>query len=338
MNVIDNAKILSFYKEAKECLKGKIPIPRMVSVWISQICNLRCTYCLFAEQNKKNHKFMEKDKFFKFIREISALEIESLEMSGGGESTLHPQFYDFGEYALSKGLKVGLFTNGLIPLDYNKIKNFSYIRFSLDAISNDDYNYIKNPLNKNNFDKVILNIKKLIKEKKNNERPRIGIKFLISFINYSKIENMISLARNIGANYVQFKSIHNSDIVPTSRQKTIANKIIKLNKLKVVNKKFFIIGNLEKDNNIIKCFLSPIHSVMDVKGNLYICCYFNGRDLCIGNVFREGFRNVWGSKRHQRLIKKININECNKFDCRWTKYNQFMYDIIKKDVIDISFI
>ena len=63
-------KILSFYSEAKKLLKGNITVPRMVSVWLSQVCNLRCSHCLFTDYNKEVNKFIDTDKFKDFISEI----------------------------------------------------------------------------------------------------------------------------------------------------------------------------------------------------------------------------------------------------------------------------
>ena len=84
--------------------------------------------------------------------------------------------------------------------------------------------------------------------------------------------------------------------------------------------------------------MSPIHAVIDSNGNIYVCCFFQNQDLKIGNIFENRFLDVWGSERHKKLIEGIDINECNRVDCRWAFYNNWMKSVIDDDFLDISFI
>jgi organic radical activating enzyme len=93
----------------------------MANLSITNVCNKRCVYC-FA-----NDTLAEFGKTFidvnTYERALDYLERSGLKQARllGGEPTLHPDFINFVEKALNRGLDIMLFTNGLIS---NKILDF----------------------------------------------------------------------------------------------------------------------------------------------------------------------------------------------------------------------
>jgi len=39
-------KILSYYQDAKKLIKGGMILPRMISIWLTTNCNLKCGFCI----------------------------------------------------------------------------------------------------------------------------------------------------------------------------------------------------------------------------------------------------------------------------------------------------
>jgi hypothetical protein len=80
--------------------------------------------------------------------------------------------------------------------------------------------------------------------------------------------------------------------------------------------------------------------MIDAYGDVYICCYYQYRKEShkIGNVIKNSFYEVWFSDEHLEKIGEINPKECNKYDCRFHRYNSFMNDIFKDDKLHINFI
>lgn len=325
-------KIFSFYNEAKKLYNNQMILPRFVSMWLTTTCQYNCSYCYFSSENKER-KFANTEKAKKFIKQIAKLGIESIEYSGGGEPTLHPDFYEIAKFAYDNGLKVGLLTNGF-KLDYNKMKFFSYIRIGVDASDSETYKKLKNT-NDGQFESLIEKINTFLCLRDNNIRPRIGLKFMINKDNCNEIKNMIIFAKNMKVDYCHFKSTHTDDNKLSDFELKHANNIIEAFKNTYQQ---FIYGGLIKNDAHVKCFMSPIHTVITPDGNALVCCYFTNKDRIIGNVFENDFTKIWFSKRHDNIINSINISECDKIDCRWNYYNKEMTAIIKDEKYDMSFI
>lgn len=335
MNPLSSNKILSFYHEAKQILNGDIPFPRMVSCWLTTLCNYNCPYCLFKEENKTERVVVNADAFMKFIDNIAALGVKSLEFSGGGEPTLHPKFLDITQHGHKAGLKLGLITNGTNLL-YETLKDFRYVRIGLDASNSETYNLIKKPPINTAFDIVLKKISKLIEARGNNNRPRIGIKFIINTLNYEDIPNMVYLGERLNVDYIQFKGEHNGPNVLNDKQRDLCEEILDDMRLVAHGNKPDILGSVRPQRISVKCFLSPIHAVINPKGDVLVCCYFTNK--IIGNAFKEPFEKFWGSKEHKKILQGLTINACKKWDCRFFGYNKKMKEVIDGDVIDINFI
>ena len=338
---IEQYKILSFYQDAKKLLKGEMIIPRFVSVWLSGHCNLKCSGCWWMRGHESDKTMMDLDKFKSMIDEISLLGVESAEMSGGGESTLHPDFLEMCMYAKSKGMSVGVLTNGtVLSAEYLKamecpIDTFSYIRVSLDAATSEIYKSIKRS---DLWNRVTENITSLIEMRDDNKRPRIGTKFLLNSVNLTEIERMIIVAESIGVDYVHFKAEHSSENTLDDKQARYADTLIRMLKKKHT---IPIYGKVQKSKCDLKCFMSPVHAVIDHLGNVYVCCFFSNDDGLIGNIFDRSFMDVWFSGKHKEVIDNITQDMCEQESgggCRWFGYNDTMHKVIEEHEGDLEFI
>lgn len=325
-------KILSFYQDAKKLIKGEMVIPRFISLWLTTSCDLSCSYCFFNDKNKEK-KFADTNKVKKFIDEIVDLGVESLELSGGGEPTIHPDCFDIIEYAHKKGLKVGLLTNGF-KFDFERMLLLSYVRFGIDSITPKQFNYIKGGTN-NRFDILLYNIRKLLSLRKDVEFPHIGMKFMVNQQNFTCIDGMVSLSFSTGVDYCHFKGTH------SDKNKLTDLQILGVN-LNIAKKKEtypdFVFGSVLKCNAKTKCFMAPIHAVVTPFGDVLNCCYFYSSDKVIGNAFNSNFEDIWFSEHHRNVLNSTQISDCNKVDCRFSYYNNEMKEVLEQNKYDISFI
>lgn len=99
-------------------LRNGIGRPQSLQVALTNRCNLACIFCSVAERELKQE--WDYEELMQAIDFFIAVGIKTIEFSGGGEPTLHSDFWGFVFYARHKGLKIGLITNGL------RLKNFSY--------------------------------------------------------------------------------------------------------------------------------------------------------------------------------------------------------------------
>ena len=316
-------KILSFYEDAKKLVKGELVIPRMVSVWLSHCCNLGCRYCLYSEINAAK-TLIDTKKFYRLIDELSSLGIEGLEFSGGGEPTVHKECFKFAKYARSKGLRVGMFTNGRI-VDTSKVKYFDFVRIGLDATNPKDYAKVKNT-KKGVFNDVLDNVQRYLENKTKEKLPRVGLKLVVTEDNWSRMGDFVRLGMKQGVDYVHFRKIVKSRGYKEKKVEVEMGRLYRWLKGKSSN---FVYGSFEFELLKKACFMAPIHAVITADGSLLNCCYFNKKKYIIGNVLDSGFKKICFSDRHKEVLSSIKINDCNIHTCRWRRYNNLYRDIIK---------
>ena len=173
-----------WYRRGKELDSGKIPLS--VTCELVSTCNLACSMCYTITEKFQNSvigsKRMLPWKTVKsIIDECAELKVPSMLFSWRGESTLYRQkddngkiirFSDVLKYARKKGiLEVASLTHGQLlegKLAEEVVKaQPNWINFSIDGMF-ETYNDIRTPVSKrgtnyNAFEKVINNIKNLVK-------------------------------------------------------------------------------------------------------------------------------------------------------------------------------
>lgn len=94
-------------------LFGHIEVPlKRVHIELTNVCDFNCVFCPKSEM-KRPYGHMETSLAKSIIDELAANGIcEKITFHVMGEPTLHPDFFDILAHAESRGIKVGLTTNG----------------------------------------------------------------------------------------------------------------------------------------------------------------------------------------------------------------------------------
>jgi organic radical activating enzyme len=135
--------------------KGMI-VPWVMQLEPTNVCNANCTFCR-RDQQGDSRGYMDFE-LFKEIIDATPF-ITQVHTQGYGEPLLHPRIADMVEYARKAGKRVIFYTNGA-PLN-NELAmqlleaDLSQIRFSVDAITADEYEKQRPPLK---FERVLKNI------------------------------------------------------------------------------------------------------------------------------------------------------------------------------------
>ncbi len=321
-------KILTFYKEVEMLREGRFPRPRMLTLFPSYFCNQDCNGCLFSWMNKKNPKKMISEEILKIISEALDFGIKAINISGGGEPTLVQGLDKAIVFAGSNGMDVRLLTNGK-ELDKQLItvliSHAKIVRISLDASNKELYRINRRA---DDFDRVTKNVKALCEEKSRHDSDLIiGIKYLVDKFNKEDLPRAVGFAKSLGVDYVEVKAKRAFGPVLTPVEEVEVEA-----RLEELRKLFpnFVKGSVIKSHLNVPCILTPIHTVVDAYGDVYLCCYFMNRkaDHCIGNVFKESLHDFWGSERHREAIERIDRKKCNVFDCRFHKYNNVISEVL----------
>ncbi len=110
---------------------------RPVVVWNSTLqCNLHCVHCYMAARERPDPKELDIRAAFQVVDQLAAYRIPVLLLSGG-EPLARPDALNIVTYAVTKGLRVGLSTNGtlLTPLAVQQLKQsgVTYVGVSIDG-------------------------------------------------------------------------------------------------------------------------------------------------------------------------------------------------------------
>lgn len=328
-------KILSCYHEVQQILAGKMPVPRTMEFFLSNVCNHACAGCHSRYMHKNEDQFLDFDTMKETVSDFAELGVEGVEISGGGEPLMYPQIIQAVAFMRGKGLKVGMFSNGTLLTDELAeflVQNLLFLRIAFDAGTPETYKKIHG---RDDFEKLLNNLKTVVGYKTKNGVPEkgrkggprrmsdqkfgtatVGAKYLVSSKNWHELAQAAELARDIGLDYLQFKALRASKFTiegeTLDRAREVARQAQELS-----TGEFQVFGSLEKTKPIGRCFLNPIHPVVDAKGDMYLCAFFHHRKEThkIGNIYEKSFPEIWYSERHFEAFHSTNPKECAVFDC-----------------------
>tara|TARA_B100000315_G_scaffold228979_1_gene238221 strand:+ start:443 stop:1612 length:1170 start_codon:yes stop_codon:yes gene_type:complete len=117
--------------------KTDICVPKIL-VWnLTSHCNLKCQHCYFDAKTSPDSGELNLAQAKSFIDDLSYLKLPVLLFSGG-EPLLRQGLFELGEYAISKGIRSVLSTNGTLITKKiaKRIKKvgFSYAGISIDGL------------------------------------------------------------------------------------------------------------------------------------------------------------------------------------------------------------
>jgi radical SAM protein with 4Fe4S-binding SPASM domain len=119
---------------------------RPITVWNTTLkCNLRCVHCYANAGLKAENELLAEEARF-FIEDLASMRVPVLLLSGG-EPLLRGDIFELISYAVSRGLRCSLSTNGTLitPEVAEKLKEISYVGVSIDGLreTNDSFRGVK---------------------------------------------------------------------------------------------------------------------------------------------------------------------------------------------------
>lgn len=354
MNSIDNEldniffkyKIITYPDILDKLVKDEDVNPINLEINLTNICNHNCIWCTYGYLHT-NRDTLNSDVVFKLLEDAKKMDIKSITWTGGGEPTVHKDFFKFIELASKYNIRQGLNTNGAClnneMIDFIA-KNFSYVRFSVDAGTKETLSKCHRT-SENDFEKICKNIKLMTEAKKKyNSNVVIGYSFLIDKANFKDIVESTKLAKELGVDYIQIKPIVNytgsneqfsekSEIWKELDLKFEEIKALETEnfKVRILNHKFDNI-KLQNENygrKYHKCVGCNVLASVGANGSVDLCCAYKGIDKwSLGNINEESFEKIWYGNKRKKVKEKIIINKCPPM-CKADEINR-MVDFIKK--------
>lgn len=326
---------------------GRSFYPSIVTFEITHGCNLRCRTCwLWGTAGKysgggeaKQVKEMSLEEVRRFIDSVSSFKPYFL--ITGGEPFLHPHVTEVVEHASSKGLFVGLITNGMLgaeeEIERMVSAGLSFLTISIDSPDKDTHNFIRN--NTNSFDNCLSTLGIVKKSKGDKPFPIVTVNLTISNYNYDKLGGMLELADGAGVDVLQFthqwfsdrdtslnysvwaeenlglKSSHMGDFeAHTASEVDGAMVFEQLERIRKQSGEYHtyvrVSPDLTREDTLTYyCGMEPIYNKYCITPWTGALVKPNGDvvpciDYVVGNVTRTPFKQIWNSER-MRLFRRI---------------------------------
>lgn len=201
-----------------EHLKEKFPSQIMVDV--TEYCNLKCVHCphpTFVRSEHFNGSQLKKSIHKKLIDEIKKDGLEFcqyLRYTSNGEPLIHKDFISMVEYAgkTIPSVPINVTTNGVLLNNERALAllnaGVNVFDISIDAFYNETYAKIRVKGNLDNTRNNVLNLIKLIKEKK--FRTKVVVSYVEQDGNLEETELFRNFWNDAGADYVVIRPIHSA--------------------------------------------------------------------------------------------------------------------------------
>ena len=130
---ISNSSYFNSWKQQIEIFDYKKPIDllRSIELNLSNVCNLKCSFCPHGNNWKIDfQQFMSFDVAKEIYRQLNNFDFNGfICIAGHGEPTLNPLIIQILE--LFKKFNISLITNGLTNVDWKSIAKFATVKVSL---------------------------------------------------------------------------------------------------------------------------------------------------------------------------------------------------------------
>jgi len=196
----------------------ELPIfsPISINLDLTSACNFSCPFCVDSKLINAG-KSLTLEEVKKSIDILHSYGLLSVILIGGGEPTLHKNFGEVVRYIKSKGLQIGIVTNGSrldrIETVVKALEKKDWIRISIDAAGERTFTDLHRPKTEVTLKQILEKAKKV---KKKNPIVSLGYSFVIVWEgveingnrlnpNLHEMARSVELAKEFSFDYVSFK-------------------------------------------------------------------------------------------------------------------------------------
>jgi radical SAM protein with 4Fe4S-binding SPASM domain len=336
------AKILWHLDKVLEWKNTGKTFPILFEIDPTNKCNHNCPWCSFASWREENQDMLCLDTMKKLLKEMRDAGTKAINWTGGGEPLMNPNTIEAIKYAKEIGLDQGIFTNGAVMTE-EKAKvlasHMTWVRISVDAYDGESYAESHGTSDKS-FDKTIKNIEYLCSIK---PRCTVGMGFVINEKNYKGIPGISSIAKRIGADYIQFKPEIRRPGTPQVDPNFFKKEVFPLITVaeQYSDETFNVMVTSYRFNDVLspetnhgrnygKCYSHHFQGAIAADGKAYICDHHKGeKEYEIGNIKESSLTELWNSERRKKVIEFLDSTDLSQCQicCRNHELNKFLFHV-----------
>jgi AdoMet-dependent heme synthase len=302
-------------------------VPLVMSWNVTRECNMKCSHCYINATDKKLKGELNTEEGKRLIDQICEVSHPLLILSGG-EPLLRRDIYELIEYGNSKGLKMGLGSNGSLIDDKvaKKLKDagIATVSISLDPhipAQHDEFRGVEGA-----WQKAVDACKALRKH-----GVLVQVNTTLTHENYDQIDDIMSLAESVGVeNFHLFflvptgRGTKIADISPQKYEDMITNTFAKVHKHTLNARpscapQFMRIAQgmgLDMRQWIRGCIAGMHYCRIYPNGDVTPCPYL---PVKLGNIREQSFKDIWFNSP---VFKALRNPDCLKGKCGACEFKQ----------------
>jgi MoaA/NifB/PqqE/SkfB family radical SAM enzyme len=311
-NIYAADKLAHFPDRVADLRAGKPIAPVQLLLSLSDLCNHDCKWCAnrnsalltaetFADQfgNHNPNRRMDLRKVYEIIDDCVDLGVKAVQLTGGGEPTLHPNFAEICDDLYHSRLEFGVITNGckLDEKSLAKLARAAWVRVSVDAANAETHAKLHN-VSTRNWPILWDNVKQLVAL----NGPTVGVSFIVQEANWRQIEQFVALALDAGA--------HNARLSPLIDErghdyfKPFESQAVELchSAMQLATYRFHVHDLFDERAATMqapwqkRCYYQQIAPFVGADLNVYRCCNTSySRHGFLGSIADKSFATLWRS-------------------------------------------
>ena len=344
--------------------------PVSINLDLTSACNFACPHCVDSGIVNNGASHLAKDSIMRTLDILTDNGLRSVILLGGGEPTLHSDFEEVAGYIKSKGLQLGISTNGSrldrVARIAAQMEPKDWVRISIDAASEDTFVQSHRPKSSILMHDILRGAREI---KECNPHITFGFSFVIVWdgiitnghmlcANVHEMAEAVQLASRYWFDYVSFKPClirlndsqresllydveeqgqkHIAETLRSNLQKARRAAGRGINIIESINLQALLTGKVsELKTQPVKCHMQFFRTVVSPSG-IFHCPACRGMEAARlagpdGYVDKENFDRTFQAT--EQSVEMFDASrECSVVGCFYHYTNWWLEEIIRSDV------
>lgn len=328
---------------------GKLPQapPVHAQIVLSDLCNHDCHFCAYRQSGyitnqlfsigelakvgtNNPNRMIPNQRAIDLIDELNSMGVKAVQLTGGGEPTIHPKFEEVARKIVNHGMDLALVSNGVKLPDstIDVLSRATWIRISIDATDPETYARVRR-VSTTHWDKAWQNIRKLA----NRRGPVLGVGYVITPENWNGLTEFVRRVRDHGADNIRFSAMHSNDGAEVFKDEE-ARIRKELDRCKSLGEQIGVdihdrfdlrMRDMQAELEFDRCGYQHFTTYLGADQNIYRCCNtaYNYVGL-LGSFADKPFQQAW-AEIHDKMITFDPRKSCQM--CQFASQNQTIYEL-----------
>ena len=319
---------------------------RMSGYSSNQLFTVDSELASFGHDNPK--RMIEYPKIIEILNDCANMGVRAIQLTGGGEPSVHPRFVDVCDAVLDRGLDLGLVTNGVVmkPGALEALIRAKWVRVSIDAGTPETYTLVRR-VGRGMWRQAWRNIESLTQARDQHDARElfVGVGFVTTKDNFKEVAQCAKLAREAGADNFRISAVFQPDdeeyfepFYEEALDYMREARELQTDTFKVFDNFGDRVGDLRQHSpDYHYCGYQEFNTYIGGDLNVYRCCVlaYNERGV-IGSLKEQTFQQLWESEQKQKDFATFNATKCER--CQFNNKNRTILYALDPDPQHVNFV